>query len=138
MAKTKKRTVTCGKCKEAGHNARTCPTGATVEVSTPEVVTAPVKVEPPPTKVRARREAPTADRGTAATAAPYRCEKCNNVAILVIVKIKDHMASHRQKKEVFMGDMRCEKCMNKPTPSDLILRWGAVPGETAKVPGQDA
>ena len=141
-AKAKKRTVTCGKCKETGHNARTCSEKAVAVKETPAPVAptpAVLKTEKPSVRPpRPRREAPTQDTGTAATAAPYRCKKCNNVAILVIVKVKDHMASHRQKKEVFMGDMRCEKCMNKPSPSDLILKWGAMPGETVPVPGQDA
>jgi hypothetical protein len=79
-----------------------------------------------------RRPSPTKDTGTAATAAPYRCVKCNSVAILVIVKVKDHNASFKQKKEVFKGDMRCEQCMNKPEPSDLILVWGAKPGQTVE------
>lgn len=142
MAKTKKRTVTCSKCNETGHNARTCSKETTksavaVKVTPPELFKKLIN-EKPPVKKRPRRPAPTQDTGTAATSAPYRCTKCNNVAILVIVKIKDHMASHRQKKEVFVGDLRCELCMNKPSPSDLILKWGATPGETVPVPGQDA
>jgi hypothetical protein len=56
----------------------------------------------------------------------------------VAVKVKDHNASFRQKKEIFASDLRCEKCMNKPAPSDLILKWGATPGEVVPVPGQDA
>jgi hypothetical protein len=83
-----------------------------------------------------RRPAPTADLGTAATAAPYRCPKCNAVAILVVVKVKDYNASFKAGEDVFKGEMRCEKCMNKPAPSDLILKWGASPGEV--VPAPDA
>jgi hypothetical protein len=84
-----------------------------------------------------RRPAPTADTGTAATAAPYRCPKCNSVAILVVVKVKDHNKSFKKERDIFMGETRCEKCMNKPSPSDLILKWGAKPGEVVPVPGQD-
>jgi hypothetical protein len=84
-----------------------------------------------------RREAPTADRGTAATAAPYSCKKCNAIAILVAVKVKDHNESFLKKKEIFKSELRCEKCMNKPVPSDLILKWGATPDEVVPVPGQD-
>ncbi len=133
MAKsTKKRTVTCGKCKKPGHNARSC------TASTETKVTAPPVVKPPEAKKRMnkvpKRDAPTADR---ASAAPYRCEKCNNVAVLVAVKIKDYNESFLQKKEIFKSDLRCEKCMNKPSPSDLILKWGCTPDEVVPVPGQD-
>lgn len=141
--KAGKRTVTCGSCKEPGHNARTCPTKGEIKSSK--------DIPPPPitgrkTRIDERQEqtkrrmstvprrlSPTKDTGTGATAPPYRCEKCNAIAILVIVKIKDHNASYLQKKEVFTGQMRCELCMNKPTPSDLILVWGATPGQTVDV-----
>lgn len=144
-----KRTVTCGKCKGQGHNARTCTAGKKTEIKSSK------DIPPPPitgrkTKIDSRfeqterrmskvpkRDAPTADTGSAASAAPYRCPKCNAVAILVIVKVKDFDASFKKKKEVFKGEMRCEKCMNKPAPSDLILKWGASPGEVVPVPGQD-
>lgn len=146
MPKTKKtkskRTVTCGKCKETGHNARTCPTN-----KKPSDTPAPaVKIKKTESEVREaarevreaeraaqvarrRRDAPTADRGTAATAPPYRCTKCENVAILVIVKVKDYLASSKAGRDIFKGETRCEQCMNKPTPSDLILVWGAKPDE---------
>jgi hypothetical protein len=135
MAKsTKKRTVTCGKCKKTGHNARSC----TITEDAPVAPAPTVQPKPPEAKRRMskvpKRESPTADR---ASAAPYRCNKCNNVAILVAVKIKDYDQSFKQKKEVFKSDLRCEKCMNKPSPSDLILKWGAVPDEVVPVPGQD-
>lgn len=161
-AKAKKRsarTVTCGKCNEQGHNARTCPTRVTTTESPKAAPTMEIKsskdIPPPPvtgnkTKIDARfeqterrmstvpkRDAPTADIGSAASAAPYRCVKCNSVAILVVVKVKDVEASFRKQKDVYKGEMRCEKCMNKPTPSDLILKWGASPGEIVPVPGQD-
>lgn len=147
MSKAKShRTVSCGGCGQDGHNKRTCPskgapTTATA-VAPPPVVTspepapppaptpkpvAPTKTYKPPTRVR---EAPTGDRGTAATAAPYRCPKCNQVAILVIVKVKDYVRSQQTGKEVFKGDQRCEQCLNKPDPTTLILKWGARPGET--------
>ena len=142
MPKTKKtkskRTVTCGKCKETGHNARTCPTS--------KEPTPPVKPKKTESELRdeareaerkvqvdrRRRDAPTADRGTAATAAPYRCKKCENVAILVIVKVKDYLASAKAKRDIFKGELRCEQCMNKPSPTDLILKWGAMPDETVE------
>jgi hypothetical protein len=81
----------------------------------------------PPSKPR---DAPTGDRGTAATAAPYRCPKCNQVAILLIAQVKDYVASQRAGKDVFKGDQRCEQCMNKPDPCNLILIWGAKPGQS--------
>lgn len=139
----KKRTVTCGKCKETGHNARTCPNAAPKksEVKKSPVTKAEAVVPDPPTKkktkidtreenARPRREAPTADRGTAATASPYRCPACNQVAILVIVRVKDFNESFKKGKEIFKGETRCEQCMNKPNPAELILKWGATPGET--------
>lgn len=84
-----------------------------------------------------RRDAPTADLGTAATASPYQCPKCNAVAILVAVKTKDYAESAKQSREVFKSETRCESCLNKPAPSDLILQWGIRPGEQVPVPGQD-
>jgi hypothetical protein len=124
----KARTVTCGSCKEEGHNARTCPKKETP----PPPVTTHIEARDAKktTHTVPKRDAPTGDRGTAATAAPYRCNKCNQVAILVIVKVKDHDQSFKKGKEVFKGEMRCEQCMNKPTPSDLILIWGALPDQT--------
>ncbi len=142
MAKsTKKRTVTCGKCKKTGHNARSCKAEVKSVTEAPPPSTdrktrVDLRDEPRQRRVP-RRDAPTADMGTGASAPPYRCNKCNNVAILVAVKIKDHDQSFKQKKEVFMSDLRCEKCMNKPSPSDLILKWGASPDEVVPVPGQD-
>lgn len=154
MSKTKaKRTVSCGGCGEDGHNTRTCPvrTGPVVEeaatVAAPVAVatSAPVaKVETPAppvpikTKIdmrehppaRPRREAPTADRGTAATAAPYRCVKCNSVAILAIVRVTNHVETQRLGRTIFKGDLRCEQCLNKPDPAMLILKWGVMPGAT--------
>ncbi len=162
-----KRTVTCGKCKEKGHNARSCtvskaegsaPTepstavGPTTVVEEAEAKVTEKKAVTPKHKTRIdmrevdaeprrmstvpKREAPTADT-SGSQAAPYRCPKCNSVAILVIVKVKDYVASQKKEKEVFKGDMRCEQCMNKPSPSDLILKWGARPGEVVPVPEQD-
>ena len=143
MAKsTKKRTVKCGKCGAEGHNVRSCTSG------TKKKITSSADIPPPPVKKKTRvdlrderrlskvprRDAPTAGRDTPA---PYRCPKCNNVAILVAVKIKNHDESFKQKKEIFMSDLRCEKCMNKPSPSDLILKWGASPDEVVPIPGQD-
>lgn len=159
MSKSKKRTVSCGGCGGEGHNKRTCPSkgvGTPVETTTataePPVTTPPVSTtsvpeaseasKPAPTPVTLpkpkvvsprEREAPTADRGSKATAAPYRCSKCNQVAILVIAKVKDWAESQRLGKEVFKGDLRCELCMNKPDPCNLILVWGAKPGQTVTV-----
>jgi len=140
MPKAKnKRTVTCGKCKETGHNARTCPTAAApkTEVPTPPV---PQKTKLPDEERRMstvpKREAPTASN-SGAMAAPYRCPKCNAVAIIVIVRVKDHNESFKSGKEVFKGETRCEQCMNKPTPAELILKWGARPNEVVPIPGQD-
>jgi hypothetical protein len=134
--KSKKRSVTCGKCKETGHNARTCPTNVKTAETTTPVVTEEEKrevlrkaAELPPEPLKRDRPAPTADMGSKATAAPYRCVKCNSVAILVIVRVKDHMQSFKQKKEVFEGALRCEDCMNKPNPAELILVWGAKPDQ---------
>ena len=139
--------MTCGKCKEPGHNARTCPNK--------KKITSSKDIPPPPTgKIKTKidtrfeqterrmstvpkRDAPTADTGATANASPYRCPKCNEVAILVVVKVKDHDQTFKQKKDVFKGETRCEKCMNKPVPSDLILKWGAAPNEVVPVPGQD-
>jgi len=153
MPKTKKskktvgnRTVTCGKCKATGHNARTCPPAVAApevkkEIKTSADIPAPPIQPGPKTRIDMRHEAtekrmstvprrdsPTADI-SGAQAAPYRCVKCNSVKILIIVKVKDHNASFKAGKDVFTGDLRCENCMNKPTPSDLILKWGAAPGE---------
>jgi hypothetical protein len=132
--KVKKRTVKCGKCGEEGHNARSCKEAEVVEESK--------EVPPPPTQKKTKinlsdedqfnprkRSAPTADFGAKASAAPYRCPKCNAVAILVIVRVKDHNASFKKKREIFKGEQRCEQCMNKPNPAELILKWGAKPGE---------
>ncbi len=131
---TKKRTVTCGKCKKTGHNARTCPSSKTKAKEE-------IKALPTPEKRRMntvpKREGQTGNMGVGSYAPPYRCNKCNQVAILVAVKIKDHNQSFLQKKEIFMSDLRCEKCMNKPSPSDLILKWGASPDEVVPIPGQD-
>jgi len=135
-----KRTVMCGKCKGEGHNARTCPTAekATAPKVTPVPKVLPESDDRRQSKVP-KREGQT-DKMGAATAhvSPYRCKKCNSVAILVAVKIKDHNASFKKKKDWFQSDLRCEKCMNKPSPSDLILKWGATPDEIVPVPGQDA
>ena len=144
-----KRTVTCGKCKEPGHNSRSC-TGARKITSSKDIPPPPIK---PGTKTRLtkpdlvepakrmstvpKRDAPTADT-SGSQAAPYRCVTCNAVAILVIVRVKDYDASFKKKKEIFKGEMRCEKCMNKPIPSDLILKWGAAPGEVVEIPEDDA
>ena len=128
-----KRTVTCGKCNETGHNARTCPTSKKPsDTPKPAVKTTEGDLRAADLKAqvdRRRRDAPTADRGTAATASPHRCTKCENVAILVIVKVKDYLASSKKKRDIFKGEMRCEQCMNKPSPTDLILKWGAEPDE---------
>ena len=152
-AKKVKRTVTCGKCKCEGHNSRTCPTGTktvaapavavaeVVEVAevTESVIGPVVDVTPPPPPPKPevydprRREAPTADRGSKTSAAPYRCAKCNSVSILVIVQVKDHHETFKQKRDMFMGEMRCEQCMNLPNPAELILKWGASPNEKIEV-----
>jgi hypothetical protein len=145
------RTVKCGGCGNEGHNTRTCPSKeaprsetATATATPPEPVVetkteAKTEVPPPPVpkktridtrEARPRREAPTGDRGTAATAAPYRCPKCNQVAILVVVRVKDHVLSQRAGRDIFKGDQRCEQCLNKPDPTTLILKWGVKPGET--------
>lgn len=149
MSKAKAaRTMTCGGCGETGHNTRTCkgaapvpapeaaPAATVVEAVAPAPEPAKVPTPPVPIKTkidmreRPRREAPTADRGTAASAAPYRCPKCNSVAILAIVRVKDYASSQRLGKEVFRGDQRCEQCLNKPDPTSLILKWGVKPGES--------
>ena len=130
MSKTKKkRTVTCGKCNGTGHNARTCPEDAkeTAKVDAPVVPDDAGKIINK--EVKQQRPAPTADLGSKASAAPFRCEKCNAVGILVIVRVKDYNATFKQKKDVFMGDLRCEHCMNTPQPAEFILKWGAMPGE---------
>lgn len=137
--------MTCGKCGGSGHNSRSCAPATSVAPVKAEVVKGQIdKVETvipdPPvgrkTKIdmrdenpRPRRPAPTADTGTAATASPFRCTKCNSVAILVIVRVKDHHETFRQKRDVFKGDQRCEHCLNKPDPAELILKWGALPDE---------
>ena len=140
-----KRSVTCGKCNEVGHNARTCPTKtkavAEVAAETPPAPTKPepkinLRVEKPAPK-RAR-EAPTADMGAKSSASPFRCQKCNSVGILVIVKVKDHNESFKKKKEIFKGEMRCEDCMNKPNPAELILKWGAKPDEVVSFEAANA
>lgn len=135
----KKKSVTCGKCGNTGHNARTCSAEAEPvleEVAVAKVEKGPITVEetkapeklPPAPSPRARL-APTADTGTAATAAPYRCPKCNAVDILVIVKVKDHNESFKKGRDIYKGDTRCQSCMNKPNPAELILKWGARPDE---------
>lgn len=143
---TAKRTVTCGKCKEKGHNARSCSTKkeikSSADIPTPPTAGRKTKIDMRHEQTEKRMRVPKRDAPTAnnsgADAAPYRCEKCNAVAILVIVKVKDYNESFKQKKEVFAGETRCEMCMNKPIPSDLILKWGAAPGEVVEVPGEDA
>ena len=144
-AAAKKRTVTCGKCKEPGHNARTCLGDAPVA----EAEAPPAPPKPKRTKIDTRekeerrhsrvpkRAAPTADIGSA-VAPSFRCPKCSAVAILVIVRVKDENASFKKKKLVYKGEVRCEKCMNKPTPSDLILKWGALPGQMIEPEQPDA
>ena len=138
-----KRTVTCGKCKGTGHNARTCPgdvktekSEATVTELPPPVAKVVTEASVAESKQTRRRAAPTADMGSKAGASPYRCQKCNQVAILVIVRTKDHQASFKKGKEVFTGEMRCEHCMNKPNPAERILVWGAKPDQ--KVTSEDA
>ena len=104
------------------------------EKSEPDVVVPPPDVvPPPPVESKERRAAPT--RGTDQAAAPYPCPKCGQIAVLVIVRVKDHDQSFKQKKDVFKGETRCEKCFNKP-PSDLILKWGAAPDEVCEIPDQ--
>ncbi len=136
MSKT--RTVTCGKCGNTGHNARTC---KATETPPPPTTRRTTKIDMREEERREskvpRRSAPTADLGTAATAAPYQCPKCNSIAILVAVRVKDHGTSFKKGEDVFKSELRCEQCMNKPSPSDLILKWGAKPGEVVPVPGQD-
>lgn len=148
MAKAtkKKRTVTCGSCGKTEHNARTCPDKAT---KAPEATKAkkeiksPLPALPVPAEEKRqhrvpKRSAPTAGTQAASDAAPYRCPKCNSVKLLVVVKMKDHLASHKTGRDVFVGETRCEDCFNKPAPSDLILKWGAMPNEVVPIPGQDA
>jgi hypothetical protein len=149
MSKSKvKRTVACGGCGADGHNKRTCPSKGAIGSPVTATAEPPVTTSAPEVKAEVvapkpvvlpkgrevvstrKREAPTADRGTAATAAPYRCPKCNQVAILVIVRVKNYVASQTEGKEVWRGDQRCEQCMNKPDPCSLILVWGAKPGQT--------
>lgn len=136
VKKKAKRVMTCGKCKGKGHNARTCTaeTPTVVEATTllsEDAASRTMTYEEIPEEPSPRsRPAPTADRGTAATAAPYRCSKCNAVDILVIVRVKDHGASFKKKREIFKGEQRCQSCMNKPQPAELILVWGAKPGQT--------
>ena len=84
-----------------------------------------------------RRPAPTAGNTSENNHAPYSCKKCTQVAILVSVRVKDYAASHTKGEDVFMAELRCEKCFNKP-PAELILKWGCSPGEVVPVPGQDA
>jgi len=139
-----KRSVTCGKCNEVGHNARTCPTKVKAAEVVVEAPPTPAKPEP---KINLReekpvskrtREAPTADMGAKASASPFRCQKCNSVGILVIVKVKDHNESFKKKKGIFKGEMRCEDCMNKPNPAELILKWGAKPDEVVSFEAANA
>ena len=137
----KKRVMTCGKCKGKGHNARTCKDPVKIENSVvkSEIVVTEVEVPDPPATdrrevpERPRRDAPTADRGTAATASPFRCPKCNQVKILAIVRVKDYAETARRGKAIYRGDMRCEACLNQPDPADLILVWGARPDEKVSV-----
>lgn len=151
---TKKRTVTCGHCKTQGHNSRTCPAKAPKVESKPEIKSSADIPDPPvdrKTRLDMRdeeqdhrrqhkippRDAPTKGVHSSNDVAPYRCPKCNAVAILVVVKVKDHNASFKRQRDVFKGETRCEQCFNKPQPSDLILKWGAMPDEVVPVPGQD-
>ena len=137
-----KKTVTCGKCKEPGHNARTCPTAVAVAEPDPKPAPAPpptprVEEEPRRKSTVPTRDAPTAAR-SGSEAPAYRCPKCNSVGIIVIVRVKDFNESFKQEKVVYGAEVRCEHCMNKPTPSDLILKWGARPDEkipVAEIPG---
>lgn len=149
-----KRTVTCSVCEKTGHNARTCADnkrGTDAE----QVVAAPPHIPAPPVETKRtridyreeedrarkntvpRREAPTQGPFSSSDVSPYRCVKCNAVAILVAVRVKDHNASFKQKRDVWVSDIRCEQCFNKPAPSDLILKWGAMPGEKVPVPGEE-
>ena len=139
------RTVTCGKCKVTGHNARTCPTSAKKEITSSKDIPAPpitgmktkIDMRHEQTEKRMntvpRRDAPTAGNTSENNHAPYRCEKCSQVAILVSVRVKDHNASHKKGTDVFMAELRCEKCFNNP-PAELILKWGCSPGEVVPVP----
>ena len=145
-----KRTVTCGKCKKTGHNSRTCkPTAETTAPVVKKEIKSSADIPPPPTKkirtkiderrekavrrnVVPKRDAPTAGNTSVNDYAPYRCPKCHQVAILVVVRVKDHGATFRLKKDVFVPETRCEKCFTKP-PSDLILKWGAYPNEVVPV-----
>ena len=152
-----KKTVTCGKCKEPGHNARTCPTKVAQETKTnveatlvqpstekprPPVMQRTVDMREAEAEERRKstvptRNAPTATR-SGSEAPPYRCPKCNAVDIIVIVRVKDWAKSSLLGKDVFMGETRCASCMNKPSPAELILKWGARPKETIptdEIPG---
>jgi hypothetical protein len=46
-----------------------------------------------------------------------------------VVRVKDHAATFTEKRDVYKGDQRCENCLNKPDPAELILRWGVKPGD---------
>lgn len=142
-----KRKVTCGKCKQTGHNARTCktnvetpePPAPVIEVPKPEKK---INLPPPPEPAEERRmrvpkrPAPTAGIASVNNFAPYRCPKCSQVAILVAVRVKDHYASQKKERTIYKAETRCEKCFNKP-PAELILKWGMRPGEQVEV-RQDA
>lgn len=139
-----KRTVTCGKCKQEGHNARTCKTESVPEPVAKMIYTSE-DIPPPPVKPGSkrridyrteRREAPTAGKVSANDYASYSCPKCNQVAILVVVRIRDHGASFRQGRDVYVPEFRCEECFNKP-PADLILKWGAEPNEKITLPDEN-
>jgi len=152
-SQSKKRTVTCSVCKEEGHNARTCSDNK--KGTDAEQVAAPEshlpkpegdqtrrridyrEEEPPRQNVVPRRDAPTQGPFSSEGVSPFRCEKCQSVAVLVAVRVKDHNESFKKKREIFKSEIRCEKCFNKPQPSDLILKWGVLPGEDIPVSNQD-
>lgn len=132
MSKSKKRRAyRCGKCGENGHNARTCPTKAVAAVKAEAEAVDALAETPKPEAPKhtapegqfpldgtsdlteARRTGPS-DR-PAVPAAPYECPACHQVAVLVLVELRDTQKA-----------LRCEKCRNS-TPISKILKWGALP-----------
>ena len=137
--KKAKRAIKCSKCQEEGHNARTC---KAEDSPKKETKTPPPPVDKITRKVDARQEdsakrrRPAPTEGNEHKATPYACPRCSQIGVLVIVKVKDHNKSYKAGKEVFGAEMRCEKCFQKP-PTDLIVKWGAAPGDKCELPSED-
>jgi hypothetical protein len=131
----KKRVITCSKCSKTGHNARTCKEGLKPK---PEPKKKTKKTPTPVAKRKGapKRERPAPTRGNESAAAPYDCPRCNQIAVLVVVKVKDNNKTYLAGKDVFTTEMRCEKCFQKP-PTDLIVKWGAHPGEKVELPKEE-